>query len=94
MLYSIVCTAKANGLEPYGYLRELFETIPAITPEDTDNPHELDAGAAFVWSLYAGGAHPDEVVAELGQLGAPEPDALAWSLGLQMLHTGLLRTAQ
>jgi hypothetical protein len=27
-LYSLVETAKANGLEPYWYLRYLFERIP------------------------------------------------------------------
>jgi len=34
-LYSLVETAKANGLEPYRYLRFLFERLPyAKTPED------------------------------------------------------------
>lgn len=34
-LYSLVETAKANGLEPYRYLRFLFERLPyAVTPED------------------------------------------------------------
>ena len=28
-LYSLIETAKANGLEPYAYLRHLFELIPA-----------------------------------------------------------------
>jgi transposase len=27
-LYGIIETAKANGLEPYAYLRWLFETLP------------------------------------------------------------------
>ena len=27
-LYSLIETAKANGLEPYWYLRELFEKLP------------------------------------------------------------------
>ncbi len=27
-LYSLVETAKANGLEPYAYLRRLFEQLP------------------------------------------------------------------
>jgi transposase len=30
-LYSIVETAKANGLEPYAYLRRLFEQLPRAT---------------------------------------------------------------
>ncbi len=34
-LYSLVETAKANGLEPYRYLRFVFERLPyAATPED------------------------------------------------------------
>ena len=28
LLYSLIETAKANGREPYGYLRELFEKLP------------------------------------------------------------------
>jgi transposase len=35
ILYSLVETAKANGLEPYRYLRFLFERLPyATAPED------------------------------------------------------------
>ena len=30
-LYSLIETAKANGLEPYRYLRHLFELLPAAT---------------------------------------------------------------
>lgn len=44
-LYSLVETAKANGLEPYRYLRFLFERLPhAKTPEDYRNltPLHLD----------------------------------------------------
>jgi transposase len=34
-LYSLVETAKANGLEPYRYLRYIFEKLPyATTPQD------------------------------------------------------------
>lgn len=34
-LYSLIETAKANGLEPYAYLRYLFEKLPhAATPEE------------------------------------------------------------
>ena len=29
-IYSLVETAKANGLEPYAYLRFLFETLPGV----------------------------------------------------------------
>ena len=28
LLYSLIETAKANGREPYRYLRELFEQLP------------------------------------------------------------------
>ncbi|MEM5529397.1 transposase domain-containing protein, partial [Gammaproteobacteria bacterium AS21] len=36
-LYSIIETAKANGLEPYAYLRRLFTQLPlADTIEDID----------------------------------------------------------
>ena len=35
LLYSLIETAKANGLEPYGYLRHIFEKLPlAKTLED------------------------------------------------------------
>jgi len=37
-LYSLIETAKANGLEPYGYLRFLFERIPTTS---RDNLKEL-----------------------------------------------------
>jgi len=30
-LFSLVSTARANGLEPYGYLKRLFEELPAAT---------------------------------------------------------------
>jgi hypothetical protein len=34
-LYSLVSTARANGLEPYAYLRRLFAELPkAKTVED------------------------------------------------------------
>ena len=44
-LYSLVETAKANGLEPYRYLRFLFEKIPlAREKEDLEKllPHRFD----------------------------------------------------
>ena len=46
VLYSIVRCAKANGLEPYRYLRALFEQLPAIEPNDTDAIEAL-----FPWRL-------------------------------------------
>jgi len=32
-IYSLIETAKANGLEPYRYLRHLFEHLPAVTSD-------------------------------------------------------------
>ena len=32
-IYSLIETAKANGLEPYRYLRHLFEHLPAATSD-------------------------------------------------------------
>ena len=34
IIYSLIETAKANGLEPYKYLRYVLETIPSIEPEN------------------------------------------------------------
>ena len=33
-IYSLIETAKADGLEPYAYLRFLFERLPRATGED------------------------------------------------------------
>ena len=33
-LYSLIETAKANGVEPYGYLVELFKKLPAAQTAD------------------------------------------------------------
>jgi transposase len=44
-LYSIIETAKANGLEPYAYLRHLFTELPkATTLESIEEllPHRTD----------------------------------------------------
>ena len=32
-LYSLIETAKANGLEPYAYLRFIFQTLPTISSD-------------------------------------------------------------
>lgn len=46
--YSIVETAKENGLNPFAYLQHLFEQLPNV---DTDNPDALTA--LLPWSdLY------------------------------------------
>jgi transposase len=45
-LYSLIETAKANGLEPYAYLRYLFTELPkAETVDDIEAllPGSLDA---------------------------------------------------
>jgi len=34
ILYSIVLTARANGLNPYRYLRVLFQKLPSVDTED------------------------------------------------------------
>jgi hypothetical protein len=31
-LYTLIETAKANGVEPYRYLRALFEQLPTFDP--------------------------------------------------------------
>ena len=41
VLYSIVCSAKANSLQPYSYLRDLFEKLPAIASGDHDTIEAL-----------------------------------------------------
>ena len=44
LLYSLVETAKANGLEPHAYLSYLFEHLPAANTPDAVAallPHKL-----------------------------------------------------
>jgi transposase len=44
-LYSLIETAKANGLEPYAYLRFLFERLPSANTEEQRKallPNNLD----------------------------------------------------
>lgn len=46
IFYSLIETAKANGLEPFGYLRYFFERLPLIdNPDDYKNllPQNLDS---------------------------------------------------
>ncbi|MBB5189001.1 hypothetical protein HNQ57_003300 [Zhongshania antarctica] len=33
-IYSLIETAKANGLESYAYLREVFTRLPSISSDD------------------------------------------------------------
>lgn len=47
MLYSLIQTAKANGLDPYRYLRVLFERLAELNRSDLDSiaelaPHRID----------------------------------------------------
>jgi transposase len=47
-LYSLIETAKANGIEPWAYLRHLFQQLPAATePADLEAllPHRIDRDA-------------------------------------------------
>ena len=39
-IYSIIETAKENGLKPFGYLQWLFETMPQL--ETLNDPATLD----------------------------------------------------
>ncbi len=44
-LFSLIETAKANGIEPYRYLRYLFTKLPLVQTEDEYRsllPHRLD----------------------------------------------------
>jgi transposase len=44
-IYSLIETAKANGLEPYWYLKHLFEHLPeAMTEADFKAllPHQIE----------------------------------------------------
>jgi hypothetical protein len=37
-LYSLISTARANALEPYAYLKNLFEKLPHAPPSMTSKP--------------------------------------------------------
>ncbi len=41
IIYSIVETAKENGLQPFNYLTYLFEKLPNMDTEDTDQLDQL-----------------------------------------------------
>ncbi len=43
-LYSLVETAKANGLEPWAYLEKLFTELPSVTTE-------ADLEALLPWNV-------------------------------------------
>ena len=46
IVYTLVETAKANGLEPYAYLRQLMQDLPWYGSQ----PSEKDLEAALPWS--------------------------------------------
>ena len=37
VIYSLIETAKGNGIDPYKYLRYLLQTIPSIAPENLES---------------------------------------------------------
>ncbi len=41
MIYSLIVTAKENGLNVFEYLVHLFETLPNINLEDEKQLHRL-----------------------------------------------------
>ncbi len=46
-LYSLVETAKANGLEPYAWLEQVFTDLPkAVTVKDIESLLPWNAGSA------------------------------------------------
>ncbi len=49
-LYSLVETAKANGLEPWAYLAEVFERLPAAATD-------ADIEALLPWRVQLEGSH-------------------------------------
>lgn len=51
-LYSLVETAKANGLDPYAYLRHVFTALPRATTVD-------DVEALLAWNLEPHALTPD-----------------------------------
>lgn len=56
VLYSLIETAKANKLEPYSYLRYLFEKLPATSPDDLHNllPQNLSSEKIILPSSPSG----------------------------------------
>jgi transposase len=50
-LYSIIETAKANGHEPYHYLRWLFETLPQTDDSDMESLMPWSGSPATTWVL-------------------------------------------
>lgn len=56
LLFSLIETAKANGLEPYRYLRFLFEKLPTTSVEDIYNllPTNIDEADLVLPELPTG----------------------------------------
>ena len=50
-LYALIETAKANGLEPYAYLRHIFEKLPLVkSDQDLQDllPQHIDPPAIVI----------------------------------------------
>lgn len=50
-IYSLIESAKANGLEPYHYLRYIFTKLPQVAPEDA--LHQLLPGVVDPGDFYS-----------------------------------------
>ena len=49
VIYSLVETARESGLDPYRYLRWVFETAPALAVRDKDWAEKLIPAAAPIY---------------------------------------------
>ena len=55
MIYSVIATAKANNLEPYGYLRHVFKELPAAVSVEANEqllPWKVDRDALIESLLH------------------------------------------
>jgi len=56
-IYSIIETARANGLEPYWYLRYLFEKLPSCQNDDEIRPLMPNVLSSEILDKYRGGVN-------------------------------------
>ena len=54
VIYSLVETARESGLDPYRYLRWIFETAPALALQDKDWAEKLIPAAAPIYCYVPG----------------------------------------
>ena len=54
VIYSLVETARESGLDPYRYLRWVFETAPALAAQDKDWAEKLIPAAAPIYCYVPG----------------------------------------